>query len=294
MLDDLIEKKPEGQRVDASGLQRFANGGDASPMSNAELLAQMDRIGATPNAVTPDRDPVKTESRSILDRLKMFTSLDAPKDMSLGETLTDIAMGFAPVVGTAQGLRDFERARRDNDKLGMLLSAASMIPVGGGVVKAARTAGKAAKAADDLAALTARTPQKFIDTLPGRNELNYWVDGGQDAVERGFPEEPFILLDKLYIDPQNRGQGAARKVLKEGLQDMAAQYPGMDVRLIAEPIDRLTNQYDLVRLYESVGFDVDNYQDGMSSIPMSMRLPSKPESKAQGGYVTKKTKGAKP
>jgi hypothetical protein len=28
-------------------------------------------------------------------------------------------------------------------------------------------------------------------------------------------------------------------------------------------------------LYESVGFEVDNYQDGMSSIPMSLRLPKK-------------------
>ena len=47
MLDDLIGKKPEGQRVDATGLQRFANGGDASsPMSNAELLAQIDRSTA--------------------------------------------------------------------------------------------------------------------------------------------------------------------------------------------------------------------------------------------------------
>jgi predicted GNAT family N-acyltransferase len=130
------------------------------------------------------------------------------------------------------------------------------------------------RAADDLAALTDRAP-KLIDSLPGRNELNYWIDGGQDAVERGFPEEPFILLDKLYIDPQNRGQGAARQVLVEGLQEMAEQYPGMDVRLLAEPLDRSTNQSDLVRLYESVGFEVDNYQDGMSSIPMSLRLPKK-------------------
>ena len=115
---------------------------------------------------------------------------------------------------------------------------------------------------------------KTISTLPGRNELKWWVDGGQDAVERGFPEEPFILLDKLYIDPQNRGQGIARKVLQEGLNDMATQHPGMDVRLLAEPLDRETNLSDLVRLYESVGFDIDDYQDGMSGVPMSLRLPN--------------------
>jgi len=151
------------------------------------------------------------------------------------------------------------------------MSAAGVLPFVPGV--------SALRALRDAPAPSA-AEARFIDTLPGRNELNYWVDGGQDAVERGFPEEPFILLDKLYIDPQNRGQGAARQVLKEGLQEMADQYPGMDVRLLAEPLDRSTNQSDLVRLYESVGFDVDNYQDGMSSIPMSMRLPSRPPASA--------------
>ena len=160
------------------------------------------------------------------------------------------------------------------------LGALPLIP-GAAAVRAARSANPLEGTLDmsTAARMQRAAGSRFIDTLPGRNELNYWVDGGQDAVERGFPEEPFILLDKLYIDPQNRGQGAARKVLEEGLKDMADQYPGMEVRLLAEPLDRSTNQSDLVRLYESVGFDVDNYQDGMSSIPMSMRLPSKPKSK---------------
>ena len=187
MLDDLIGKKPKGQRVDATGLLGFANGGDASsPMSNAELLAQMDRIGATPNAKTPNPDPVKTESQNMLQR---FTSLNTPKDMSLGETVADIGMGFLPVVGTAQGARDFERARRDEDKLGMLLSAASMIPIAGGAVKAARAVGKASKAADDLAALTAKAP----------------LDMSQEArmaraADEGYLPQTFYHASKQIID----------------------------------------------------------------------------------------------
>jgi hypothetical protein len=70
--------------------------------------------------------------------------------MGLGETVADIGMGFLPVVGTAQGARDFERARRDEDKLGMLLSAASMIPVAGGAVRAVRSAGKAADVVEEV------------------------------------------------------------------------------------------------------------------------------------------------
>jgi hypothetical protein len=133
----------------------------SSPMSYEELVAQMDRIAATPNAKTPSPTPDKTqtESQTMLER---FTSLDTPQDMGLGETVADIGMGFLPVVGTAQGARDFERARRDSDKLGMALSAASMIPIAGGAVKAARSVGKAAKAADDLAAVTTNGLKTFL------------------------------------------------------------------------------------------------------------------------------------
>ena len=149
-------KKAQGGYV-----TRKQDGGPVSrPMSNAELLAQIDRSMANSPAPAygtassaPDREV--TESQNMLQR---FTSLNTPQDMSIPEIAADIALGFAPVVGTAQGLRDFERARRDDDTLGMVLGAASAVPIVGGVVKAARTVGKAAKAADDLAALTAKAP----------------------------------------------------------------------------------------------------------------------------------------
>ena len=63
--------------------------------------------------------------------------LDQP-EMTGAETAADIALGFAPVVGTAMGFRDFERARRDDDMLGMGLGILSMLPVGGGAVRAGR------------------------------------------------------------------------------------------------------------------------------------------------------------
>ncbi len=149
MLENLIGKKPEGQRVDATGLLGFANGGEA----DAELLRrQLENIDNTPTARTPEREPTpeQTESRTMLERLGRFASLDTPQEMGLGETAADIGMGFLPVVGTAQGARDFERARRDEDKLGMLLSAASMIPVAGGAVRAVRSAGKAADVVEEV------------------------------------------------------------------------------------------------------------------------------------------------
>jgi len=91
---------------------------------------------------------------ALRDRARKYVSLDTPEDADLGDMAIDIATGFLPVVGTAQAGRDFERARRDKDKLGMGLSSLAAIPVVGGVAKAAnkaRKGGKAAEAATDAA-----------------------------------------------------------------------------------------------------------------------------------------------
>jgi hypothetical protein len=97
-----------------------------------------------------------------------MASLDTPEDQDAVDIGADLALGFVPVVGTAQAGRDFERARRDNDKLGMVLSAAAGIPVVGGVAKAAGTArkGKAAKATVD--ALRGYDPAKVAVDYPDR------------------------------------------------------------------------------------------------------------------------------
>lgn len=71
----------------------------------------------------------------LRNRGRKFVSLDTPENQSLGEIATDIGAGFVPGVGTAMSFRDFERARRDDDKLGMGLSALGMLPVVGGIVK---------------------------------------------------------------------------------------------------------------------------------------------------------------
>ena len=188
MLDNLIGKKFEGQRVDATGLQGFANGGEA----DAELLRrQLESIDNTPSTRTPERASTseQAESRSMLDRLKRFTSLDQPQDMSLGETAADIGMGFLPVVGTAQGARDFERARREGDRLGMGLSAASMIPVAGGAIRAARKAARGVAEGLEGAARGSAVEQ-LVDAAK-RDDLAdiKWPESGQ---------APLILMHNTY------------------------------------------------------------------------------------------------
>jgi len=84
-------------------------------------------------------------------RAEIFASLDNRDDADLADIGIDVAAGFAPGVGTALALRDFERARRDDDKLGMFLASLSGVPIVGGVPRtimmAAKKGGKKGKKA---------------------------------------------------------------------------------------------------------------------------------------------------
>ena len=82
----------------------YKNGGEAR---TEDLIAQMDRIGSTPSRRTPQEDPVKTESRGLLDRLNsaFFENVTKPVvgsavDMTVG--LGDIAqLGTKYLAGRA-------------------------------------------------------------------------------------------------------------------------------------------------------------------------------------------------
>jgi len=98
----------------------------------------------------------------VVEYLRKAVSLDTP-EMSLGETAADIGAGFVPGLGTAMSGRDFERARRENDKLGMGLSAIGMIPFVGGVT---RGVNKALKAGTKVEKAAAPASASFKATTP--------------------------------------------------------------------------------------------------------------------------------
>jgi hypothetical protein len=81
-------------------------------------------------------------------RGKDLVSLDTPDNQDGVSIANDIAAGFTPGVGTAMSLRDYERARRDGDYLGMGLSAVGMIPMAAGMTKGINSLRKTTKAAD--------------------------------------------------------------------------------------------------------------------------------------------------
>jgi len=101
-------------------------------------------------------------TQEMIDELRrragIFTSLDNSEDSDLLDMGVDIGAGFVPGVGTALSARDFERARREGDVLGMGLSTLGMVPVVGGVPRtvmmAAKKTGKKGKKAVGAVSIT--------------------------------------------------------------------------------------------------------------------------------------------
>lgn len=69
-------------------------------------------------------------SNPIAEFARQAVSLDPQPNQGYGTMAAEMALGFVPGVGQAMAARDIERARRDNDPVGMGMAASSFVPFG--------------------------------------------------------------------------------------------------------------------------------------------------------------------
>ena len=145
---------------------------------------------------------------ALRNRARKFVSLDTPQDSDLADMATDIGAGFLPGIGTALSARDFERARREDDRLGMALSSLGMLPVIGGVTRAANKA---------------RKGNAVVDALRKTNDVGY----DRAKVARDYPDTapPVLAKDaktgKEFLQKQNSAEAqAVEKVRKAAQKDI--------------------------------------------------------------------------
>jgi hypothetical protein len=144
-------------------------------------------------------------------------SLDTP-EMTLGETAADIAAGFVPGVGTAMSARDFERARREDDYLGMALSGAGMIPLVGGMARGVNKARKGENTLEGLfeaysATDRANAGRKAAELIKSQEQVNASEALGQ-LMEEGFKKTSTTQADRTRVGGGNIG-GAAFSAISE-------------------------------------------------------------------------------
>lgn len=167
---------------------------------------------------------------SLRDRGQKMLSLDNPQDQDLVDIGADIGAGFLPVVGQAQAARDFERARRDNDKFGMGLAAFGMIPFVGGLRKvgsAVKGAGKGGKAAGKVNLRRDGVPVSDLTDAEKR-----WGNGEKIYAFHEMDEAPSLVTslemlnnytpDQLMALPAKAGPAASKAKVPKSKNDAQA------------------------------------------------------------------------
>jgi hypothetical protein len=156
--------------------------------------------------------------QALRDRARRFVALDSPQDADLADTGIDIAAGFVPGVGTAQSARDFERARREDDKFGMGLSAVGMIPFVGGVTKGVKAL-RGAKKAPRMSAAEAQAAGYWHPIGLGKKlEKPYQDMTFKTEPVKDLPARKSITIEDLkdqFIVPAVGDRTAAGKLLTE-------------------------------------------------------------------------------
>ena len=76
--------------------------------------------------------------------------------------------------------------------------------------------------------------------------------------------ETYILIDLVYIYPEHRRQGHARRILAAALEEI--KKTGFQIKLAALPKEESIDQNDLVSFYESMGFSPSEVQGGAAVI----------------------------
>ena len=166
------------------------------------------------------------EQDELRQRYERLTSLDAPSNEDAADVAVDIAAGFTPLQ-YPQAARDFERARRDEDTVGMILAAAAGVPIVGGTAKAIGSVRKAGKVAERTA--PAKKTSSARPTVENAKRVAFpGVYSRPDvvaarAVENTAPESPLlrqlfgVTRDELYELSRRKGNvpgvipGAAAK-----------------------------------------------------------------------------------
>ena len=188
------------------------------------------------------------DKADLRGRFERLTSLDQPKDADAADVAVDIAAGFTPLQ-YPQAARDFERARRESDPLGMGLAMATAIPVAGGAVRAAKRLSKGADIAAERAEALA-TAQ--------RNAAKPVSEGGLGLRPENTPQERMIAAG---YEPFAHGTERLDRLLQTGQIDPRRATSGpMPFGTSSEPLasNYAMNKRDTSRIAQDTG-DFENY-----------------------------------
>jgi len=107
---------------------------------------------------------------------------------------------------------------------------------------------------------------------PDGSYVSYSKTNDPSFDEDGYetPGEDYVLIDKVFVPKDKRGQGTGKKIIKQAIHEiMNSEDKNLDIRLSADPFDGGMDQEKLVKFYEKLGFSVDDYVEGMPGVMMT-------------------------
>lgn len=137
----------------------------------------------------------KTELRR---RLEQMINLNQPQNPDAIDVVADIGASFVPGVSQAQAVRDFERARREGDTVGMGLSTLGGVPLIGSIAKTANVTRKAGKL-QDIAENAMRTGRMSPTTASELAEAERLADAQAIAKQVGLNARKAEGANKLLL-----------------------------------------------------------------------------------------------
>jgi GNAT superfamily N-acetyltransferase len=71
--------------------------------------------------------------------------------------------------------------------------------------------------------------------------------------------DDFVRINNLFVKHEFRGRGFARKLMEAADELIRKQYPGMKIKIVAEPKEESVEFDRLADFYASFGFEVVAY-----------------------------------
>jgi ribosomal protein S18 acetylase RimI-like enzyme len=103
----------------------------------------------------------------------------------------------------------------------------------------------------------------------GEQNMKDFTNGGLIEIEQGYVDwsvysdpvfddegnestgDEYVKIDNLFVKPEFRGHGYARKMLEQAIEMIQKQTPDMEIKIVPEPKDDTTDYTRLVDFYSS-------------------------------------------
>ena len=240
---------------------------------------------------------------SLEDRINTATAIgsglatyqatgDIEQAANVGKTVKDKG------IGTAAG--DYVA---DTTGSPLLATAVSMVPEAIDAVAGTKLAGKI-------------PGQQFeMGDIGGQKFGQRGAVGGVDDGKKGFASsevtrdididdfgdeiegDPYVLINKVEVPEEHRGQGVGRKLMEKEIAEQSRANPDLPFELAAIPLDDATDVNKLVGFYESMGFrePVSDYDLDFTHMKMTAPQAKKIADKYyEGSGVNQSTGGGVP